>query len=100
MLHCSLLLLLLHVFCCCCRSLHRCRRLAAHTDLVQLQAQRVFLSDDTACNGCGRLIGSRVFDRYPSGVLVCGRCSGAVAAASGAEGAAADASPVEGEWGH
>uniref|UniRef100_A0A383VGG5 Uncharacterized protein n=1 Tax=Tetradesmus obliquus TaxID=3088 RepID=A0A383VGG5_TETOB len=79
------------------RSLYRCRRLAAHAELVQLQAQRVFHTEDTACNGCGRLIGSKVFYRYPSGVLVCGRCSGAVAAA-GAGAAGTDAArAAEGE---
>lgn len=69
--------------CCCCyfRNLQRCRRLGGHAELVELQNQRVLVTDDTACNGCGRFIGSKVFYRYPSGVVVCSRCSGAIAAA-------------------
>jgi hypothetical protein len=55
---------------------------------VGLQAGRVLLTDDTACNGCGRLIGSAVFFRLPSGVVVCSRCSGAVGSLQAAAGAA------------
>jgi hypothetical protein len=55
--------------------------LEARAELSVLRAGRVLLSDDTSCHGCGRLIGGRVFSRLPSGVLVCGRCSGGAAAA-------------------
>lgn len=74
-MHTALLLLLLPR---CRRSLHRCRSLASHAELLELQRGRVLLTDDTTCNGCGRLIGLRVFYRLPSGVVVCSRCSGAV----------------------
>eukprot|EP00879_Flechtneria_rotunda_P016169 GHRR01016913.1.p1 GENE.GHRR01016913.1~~GHRR01016913.1.p1 ORF type:complete len:623 (+),score=242.39 GHRR01016913.1:648-2516(+) len=58
------------------RNLQRCRQLASKAELVQLQGARVLLTDDTACHGCGRLIGGKVFYRYPSGVIMCSRCSG------------------------
>lgn len=61
-----------------CRSLHRCRQLAVHAELVQLQSGRVLLTDDSSCHGCGRLIGGKVFVVLPSGVVMCSRCSGAV----------------------
>eukprot|EP00775_Hariotina_reticulata_P007195 gene7195-7409_t len=45
------------------RNLHRCRQLAVQAELVELQSQRVLLTDDTACNGCNRFIGNKVFYR-------------------------------------
>jgi hypothetical protein len=60
-----------------CRNLHRCRHLAVHAELVQLQSNRVMLTDDSRCHGCGRLIGGTVFVVLPSGVVMCSRCSGA-----------------------
>jgi hypothetical protein len=63
---------------CTCRSLHRCRQLAVHAELVQLQDRRVLLTDDSSCHGCGRLIGGKVFVMLPSGVVMCSKCSGAV----------------------
>jgi hypothetical protein len=36
-------------------------------------------TDSTACHGCGRLTGNKVFFRLPTGVVMCSRCSGAVA---------------------
>lgn len=68
-----------------CRNLQRCRQLSSHAELVELQAVRVLLTDDTACHGCGRLIGSKVFVRLPSGVVMCSRCSGAVGSLAAAQ---------------
>jgi hypothetical protein len=56
------------------RALHRGQNLAARAERVELEMGRVAVADDTPCRGCHRLLGDRVFWRYPSGVVMCGRC--------------------------
>jgi hypothetical protein len=67
--------------------------LAVHAELVQLQSNRVMLTDDSSCHGCGRLIGEKVFVVLPSGIVMCSRCSGAAGslAAEAAAGGSTDA---------
>ncbi|GFR48494.1 hypothetical protein Agub_g10393, partial [Astrephomene gubernaculifera] len=57
------------------RALHRAQNLALRAELAQLQSSRVVVSDETLCRGCQRPLGSKVFYRYPSGVVLCGRCT-------------------------
>lgn len=59
------------------RNLHKSQFLAVKSDRVELQCARVVVADDSICRGCGRLLGNKVFYRYPSGVVLCSRCVGA-----------------------
>lgn len=65
------------------RALRRAQHLSAQADRAELQQARVLVSDESACRGCGRLLGGRVFFRYPSGVVLCGRCVAPAAATAG-----------------
>ena len=65
-----------------CRSLHRFQHLSARAELAELQSARILVTEDTTCQGCGRLLGSKVFQRLPAGVMLCSRCSGLAGAAA------------------
>ncbi len=65
------------------RALHRARHLAAQAERAECEGARVVVDEGTGCRGCGRLLGGRVIYRYPSGVVLCGRCVGPGAAAGG-----------------
>ena len=56
------------------RALHRGQNLSLRAEKAQLEMARVAVSEETPCRGCHRLLGDRVFWRYPSGVVMCGRC--------------------------
>jgi len=56
------------------RGLTRGQNLAARAHLVELSSQHVLVGDDTVCRGCHRLLGDKVFYRYPTGMIMCGRC--------------------------
>jgi len=68
------------------KALTRARHLSVQADRAELQTGRVVVGDDTGCRGCGRLLGGRVLYRYPSGVVLCGRCVGPGGGGGGSSG--------------
>ncbi len=56
------------------RALQRGQNLSLRAEVAELEGARVVVGEDTPCRGCQRLLGDRVFWRYPSGVVMCSRC--------------------------
>jgi len=57
------------------KALRRAQNLEARSERAAARAQCTIVDESSACGGCGRRLGGRVFVRFPAGGLMCVGCA-------------------------